>query len=115
MLRIGHRFRRVEARRRARAFVVGLLASLPRKNCWTIAEYAGDATPGGMQHLLSRACWDADGVRDDVRGFVTEHLGDPGQAAHHAAGPVTGDRVVPCSWWKTPQPGPMPLADDTIP
>ena len=78
MLRIGHRFRRVESRRRARAFVAGLLASLPRKNCWTIAEHAGDATPGGMQHLLSRACWDADGVRDDVRGFVTEHLGDPG-------------------------------------
>jgi SRSO17 transposase len=78
MLRIGHRFRRVEPRRRARAFVAGLLASLPRKNCWTIAEHAGDARPGGMQHLLSRACWDADGVRDDVRGYVIEHLGDPG-------------------------------------
>src|SRR5205807_8440025 len=38
---------------------------------------------------------------------------DAGQAAHHAAGPATGDRVVPCSWRKTPQPGPMPLADDT--
>ena len=37
---------------------------------------------------------------------------DTGQAAHHAAGSVTGDRVVPCSWRKTPQPGPMPLADD---
>jgi SRSO17 transposase len=78
MLRVGHRFRRVEPRRRARAFVAGLLAGLPRKNCWTIAEHAGDPTPGGMQHLLSRACWDADGVRDDVRGYVTEHLGDPG-------------------------------------
>jgi SRSO17 transposase len=78
MLRVGHRFRRVEPRRRARALVMGLLASLPRKNCWTIAEHAGDATPGGMQHLLSRARWDADGVRDDVRGFVIEHLGDPG-------------------------------------
>ncbi len=78
MLRIGHRFCRVEPRRRARAFVLGLLASLPRKNCWTIAEQAGDQTPGGMQHLLSRACWDADGIRDDVRGYVTGHLGDPG-------------------------------------
>ena len=68
MLRVGHRFRRVEPRRRARAFVAGLLAGLPRKNCWTIAEHAGDTTPGGMQHLLSRACWDADGVRDEVRG-----------------------------------------------
>jgi hypothetical protein len=30
-----------------------------------------------MQHLLARAKWDADGVRDDVRGYVAEHLGDP--------------------------------------
>lgn len=78
MLRIGHRFRRVEPRRRARAFVLGLLAGLPRANCWSIAEHAGDASPAGMQHLLSRACWDADGVRDDIRGYVAEHLGDPG-------------------------------------
>jgi SRSO17 transposase len=58
--------------------VLGLLAGLPRKNCWTIAEHAGDATPDGMQHLLARARWDADGVRDDLRGFVIEHAGDPG-------------------------------------
>ena len=77
MLRAGPRFRRVEPRRRARAFVLGLLAPLPRKNCWTIAEQAGDATPDGMQHLLARARWDADGVRDDVRAFVVEHLGGP--------------------------------------
>jgi len=77
MLRAGRHFRRPEPRRRARAFVVGLLAPLPRKNCWTIAEQAGDATPDGMQHLLARARWDADGVRDEVRGFVVEHLGDP--------------------------------------
>ena len=77
MLRAGPRFRRVEPRRRARGFVLGLLSALPRKNCWTIAEQAGDATPDGMQHLLARARWDADGVRDDLRGFVVEHLGDP--------------------------------------
>jgi SRSO17 transposase len=77
MTRVGARFRRVEPRRRARALVVGLLAGLPRKNCWTIAEHAGDATPDGMQHLLARAKWDADGVRDDVRGYIAEHLGDP--------------------------------------
>jgi SRSO17 transposase len=78
MLRAGARFRRVEPRRRARVFVLGLLAGLPRANCWSIAEHAGEATPAGMQHLLSRACWDADGVRDDIRGFVVQHLGDPG-------------------------------------
>jgi SRSO17 transposase len=77
MTRIGPRFRRVEPRRRSRAFVLGLLSALPRKNCWTIAEHAGDATPDGMQHLLARARWDADGVRDDLRSFVVEHLGDP--------------------------------------
>ena len=53
MGRIAGRFGRVEPRRRARAFVLGLLADLPRKNCWTIAEHAGDATPDGMQHLLA--------------------------------------------------------------
>ena len=54
MLRIGGRFGRVEPRRRARAFILGLVAGLPRKNCWTIAEHAGDDNPGGMQHLLTR-------------------------------------------------------------
>jgi hypothetical protein len=49
------RFARAETRRRARAFVLGLLADLPRKNCWTIAEHAGDPDPHGMQHLLARA------------------------------------------------------------
>jgi SRSO17 transposase len=55
-----------------------MLAELPRKNCWTIAEHAGDPSPDGMQHLLARAKWDTGGVRDDVRGYVIEHLGDPG-------------------------------------
>jgi len=77
MIRVGARFRRVEPRRRAGAFALGLLAELPRKNCWTIAEHAGDRSPDGMQHLLARAKWDADGVRDDVRGYVIDHLGDP--------------------------------------
>ncbi|MGW2964923.1 IS701 family transposase [Streptomyces sp. NPDC001220] len=74
MGRIAGRFVRVEPRRRARAFVLGLLSDLPRKNCWTLAEQAGDANPYGLQHLLSRAKWDADAVRDDIRGFVVEHL-----------------------------------------
>ncbi len=76
MDRIAGRFARVEPRRRAGRLVLGLLADLPRKNCWTIAEWAGDATPHGLQHLLSRASWDADTVRDDVRDYVAEHLRD---------------------------------------
>src|SRR5207302_271079 len=74
--RVAGRFGRVEPRRRARAFVLGLLADLPRKNCWSIAEHVGDATPDGMQHLLAGARWDADGVRGDLRDYVAEHLGD---------------------------------------
>ncbi|MFE5710641.1 transposase [Streptomyces sp. NPDC056501] len=66
----------MESRRRARKLVLGLLSDLPRKNCWTIAEWAGDKTPDGMQHLLGRAKWDADQVRDDVRAYVVEHLHD---------------------------------------
>jgi SRSO17 transposase len=70
------RFARVETRHRTRGFLLGLLADLPRKNCWTIAEHAGDPDPHGMQYLLGRARWDTDGVRDDLRDYVTTHLGD---------------------------------------
>jgi SRSO17 transposase len=70
------RFPRVETRRRVRGFVLALLADLPRKNCWTIAEHAGEADPHGMQYLLARARWDTDGMRDDLRDYVTAHLGD---------------------------------------
>jgi SRSO17 transposase len=76
--RIAGRFARVEPRRHARAFVQGLLADLPRKNCWSLAEHAGHATPDGLQHLLSQAVWDHDAVRDDLRDYLIEHLGDPG-------------------------------------
>ena len=78
MLRVGARFGRVEPRRRAAAFVRGLLAGLPRVNCWSIAEHAGDDGPRGMQRLLSAAVWDEAGVRDDLRGYVLEHFADPG-------------------------------------
>ena len=74
--RMAGRFVRVETRQRARRFLFGLLADLPRKNCWTIAEHAGDPDPHGMQHFLARASWDTDGVRDDLRDYVITHLGD---------------------------------------
>ncbi|MET8648130.1 transposase, partial [Streptomyces sp. NPDC004675] len=76
MGRIAGRFARVEPRRRARALILRLLSDLPRKNCWTVAEHASDATPDGMQHLLGRAKWDANMVRDDVREYVAEPLHD---------------------------------------
>jgi SRSO17 transposase len=75
--RIAPRFGRVEPRRRARGYLLGLLSPLVGKNSWTIAEAAGDATPDGMQRLLNTYRWDADAVRDDLRAYVAEHLGDP--------------------------------------
>ena len=94
--RVAGRFGRVEPRRRARAFVLGLLADLPRKNCWTIAEHAGQATPDGLQHLLAGAVWDHDAVRDDVRDYLVEHLGRPGGGAggRRDRGPQEGRHTV---------------------
>jgi SRSO17 transposase len=77
MTRVEGRFTRSEPRRRAREYVSGLVSGLERKNGWTQAERAGESCPDGMQRLLRRADWDVDGVRDDVRGYVVEHLGDP--------------------------------------
>jgi SRSO17 transposase len=75
--RIAGRFGRAEPRARVREYVSGLVAGLERKNGWTLAEHAGEVSPDGMQRLLRRADWDVDGVRDDVRAYVVEHLGDP--------------------------------------
>jgi SRSO17 transposase len=74
---IGRRFLRSEPRARAGTYVRGLLAGLERKNSWTLAEHAGAVSPDGMQRLLRTADWDIEGVRDDVRDYVLDHLGDP--------------------------------------
>jgi SRSO17 transposase len=74
--RIAHRFRRVEVRERARRYLVGLLDRVERKNGWQLAEAIGDRGPQGAQRLLNAATWNADGVRDDLRDYVIEHLGD---------------------------------------
>jgi SRSO17 transposase len=76
--RIGGRFTRAEPRRRVLAYLRGLLGNVGRKNGWQLAEHAGERTPDGMQRLLSTAGWDSDLVRDDLRAYVVEHLGDPG-------------------------------------
>jgi SRSO17 transposase len=75
--RVAGRFSRVEPRKRAFAYVRGLMAPLERRNGWTLAEQAGDGSPDGMQALLCSPCWDPDLVRDDVRDFVVERIGDP--------------------------------------
>jgi SRSO17 transposase len=70
-------FGRREPRVRAGSYVLGLASGLERKNGWTLAEYAGDGTPDGMQRLLNAAVWDADKVRDVLGRYVAARLGDP--------------------------------------
>ena len=74
--RIGRHFARSEPRQRVVRYVRGLLSDTERKNGWQLAEHLGDPTPDGVQHLLARADWDADAVRDDLIRYVAEHLGD---------------------------------------
>src|SRR5215471_7198533 len=76
--RIAPRFARPEPRRRALAYLKGIVSSVERKNGWKLAEHAGEARPDGMQRLLNAAVWDADLVRDDLRTYILERLGDPG-------------------------------------
>src|SRR6266516_200105 len=74
--RIGPVYARSETRARAQAYLRGLLSPIERKNGWQMAEEAGEATPYAMQYLLDRARWDADRLRDILRGYVCEKLGD---------------------------------------
>ena len=73
-------FARVEPRRQARKYVTGLISDVPRKNCWSLAEQAGDATPDKMQRLLERAAWEAGAAMRAVRAFAVARLGDPADA-----------------------------------
>ena len=74
--RIAPRFGRGEVRARAGRFLTGLLGPIERRNGWQLAEQAGERAPDGVQRLLRTARWDADAVRDDLRAYVVEHLGD---------------------------------------
>ena len=95
--RIAPHFARAEPRRRALAFLQGILSQVERKNGWQLAEQAREATPYGMQRLLSSAVWDVDRVRDELRAYVLEQLGTHEailaidetsfpKAGHHSAG-----------------------------
>jgi SRSO17 transposase len=70
----GRWFVRREPWQQARKYILGLMSDLPRKNCWSLAEYAGDATPDRMQRLLERAVWDEAAAMRAVGGFVIDHL-----------------------------------------
>ena len=75
--RIGPFFARSEARCRAMSYLAGLLSPVERKNSWQLAEITGDRTPYGFQHLLGRADWDPDALRDCLRTYVTDYLAEP--------------------------------------
>ena len=75
--RIASRFSRAEPRRQAEIYLKGLFSPIRRKNSWQLAEIAGEKTPDGIQRLLNTALWDVDGVRDDLREYVVEKMGDP--------------------------------------
>ena len=119
--RIAGRFVRAEPRRRALAYLRGLLGNVGRKNGWQLAEHAGERTPDGMQRLLATADWDPELVRDDLRAYVVEHLGDPdavlvptrrgssrrapprsGSSASTRAPPARSTTASSASSWPTP-------------
>jgi SRSO17 transposase len=75
--RISSCFGRSETRLRAQAYLRGLLSSVERKNGWRLAEEVGESTPYAMQYLLDRARWESDTLRDQLRCYVSETLGDP--------------------------------------
>lgn len=75
--RLTPHFARAEPRRHALEYVHGLLLDVQRKNAWQLAERLGDPNPYAVQHLLGRATWDADAVRDDLIAYAYEHLADP--------------------------------------
>jgi len=71
-------FGNAAVRRHGRAYLLGLLSQTERKNGWTLAEFAGDVSPDGLQRLLNFSPWDEDACRDAIRRYVVRHLGDPG-------------------------------------
>ncbi|WP_236601496.1 IS701 family transposase [Ktedonobacter sp. SOSP1-52] len=75
--RIRRAFVRPESYQRAQTYVQGLMSPVERKNGWQVAEALGEATPYAIQHLLDRAKWDCDGVRDELRTYVVETLAAP--------------------------------------
>jgi len=74
--RFARHFVRQEARARSVRYLRGLLGPVERKNGWQLAEAVGEANPQGIQRLVRTARWDAEAVRDELMGFVSEAFGD---------------------------------------
>ena len=131
---IAGRFGRAEPRLRARAFLLGLLSDVDSRSCWQLAVQAGDRSPHAMQRLLGDAVWDADSVRDDLRGYVADELGDPAgvlilddtgvlKKGVHSVGvqrQYTGtagriENAQVAVFWPTPREGPDPGRPGRVP
>jgi SRSO17 transposase len=74
--RRGPYFARAETRERVMTYLRGLLSPAERKHSWQLAAVTGETTPSGVQYLLGRADWAADAVRDELRVYIRQHLGD---------------------------------------
>src|SRR5262245_36833559 len=75
--RIAPTFARSDARECALSYLAGLLSPAERKNSWQLAEQSGAPNPYSFQHLLRRADWNPDVLRDRLRTYVTDYLADP--------------------------------------
>src|SRR5438034_4930944 len=82
--RLAPYFARPEPRQHALLYLQAILSEIPRKNGWQIAEHARLLHPYGMQRLLSKAVWDQDGVRDELRRFLVQTLQPPPVGPAHA-------------------------------
>jgi len=76
-MQVAGAFSNARVRRHGRAYLLGLLSQSERKNSWQLAEFAGDASPDGMQRLLNFSPWDEDAARDALAGYVVRAMGDP--------------------------------------
>jgi len=60
----------------AKKYMKGLLSDAERKNGWQIAENQGESTPYNLQQFIYRGIYSADELRDELRGYVSEELGE---------------------------------------
>ncbi len=100
--RFAPRFARPEPRRRALAHLKGVVSGVSRKNGWQLAEQAGEARPDGMQRLLNSAAWDADLVRDDLRGYILEQQSRDSFCRGRIADTVYGGNLDLRTWLEAP-------------
>ena len=70
-------FSNARVRRHGRAYLLGLLSQSERKTSWQLAEFAGDASPDGLQRLLNFSPWDEDAARDALARYVAKAMGEP--------------------------------------